>query len=374
MNEAEMVGFVIPGEMKKRWISYQKNAANAWRKELSDRGMILDQAYRLYTLALANAPAIGAMNRLRETPDLPLEARWKLAAAYVMVSRPEVAEQLVDMTKLEPIEYKNEGITFGSSLRDRAILLETLTLMKKKTFAFGVAKTISAALCNDQWMSTQTTANCLLAMSRFAGKNTNPGEKMKFRLTAKGISEDIVSDKVTFTRTLPEFEGKFTVTLANSSGVDLYVTIIQKGLPLRVDIPAKQNGLKLDVAYISSEGKPIDVANIQKGTDFTAIVKVRNIGFTEVDNLALTQVFPSGWEIINERLFGGEAGSQFSYRDIRDDRVLTYFSLKMNEEKLFKVKLNATYSGSYFLPPVQCEAMYNNLVTANNSGMKVEVK
>jgi uncharacterized protein YfaS (alpha-2-macroglobulin family) len=374
MIEAEAVGFVIPGEMKKRWINYQKNAANAWRKELNDRGMILDQAYRLYTLALANAPAIGAMNRLRETPDLPLEARWKLAAAYVLVSRPEVAEQLVDMTKLEPAEYQNEGITFGSSLRDRAILLETLTLMKKKTFAFGVAKTISTALCNNEWMSTQTTANCLLAMSRFTGKNNSPGDKLKFRLTAKGISEDIVSDKVTFTRTLPEFDGKFNVALANSSGADLYVTIIQKGIPLRVDIPVKQNGLKLEVAYISSDGKPVDVTNMQKGTDFAAIVRVKNTCFTAVDNLALTQVFPSGWEIINERLFGSETGSPYSYRDIRDDRVHTYFSLKMNEEKVFKVKLNATYSGSYFLPPVQCEAMYNNLVTANNSGMKVEVK
>jgi len=291
-----------------------------------------------------------------------------------MISRPEVAEQLVDMTKLEPMEYKNEGVTFGSSLRDRAILLETLTLMKKKTFAFGVAKTISASLCNDQWMSTQTTANCLLAMSRFAGKNTNPGEKMKFRLTVKGVSEDIVSDKVTYSRTLPEFDGKFTLTFANLSAGDLFVTIIQKGVPLRVDIPARQNGLKLDMAYISSEGKPIDVSNIQKGTDFTAVVRVKNTGFAEVDNLALTQVFPSGWEIINERLFGGEAGSQYTYRDIRDDRMLTYFSLKMNEEKQFKVKLNATYSGSYFLPPVLCEAMYNNSVTANNSGMKVEVK
>jgi len=100
---------------------------------------------------------------------------------------------------------------------------------------------------------------------------------------------------------------------------------------------------------------------------------VKNVSFVEVDNLALTQVFPSGWEIINERLFGGQAGSQFNYRDIRDDRVLTYFSLKMNEQKEFKVKLNATYAGTYFLPPVQCEAMYNNAVSANNTGMKVVV-
>lgn len=373
MVEAENQGYVIPGELKKRWLSYQKNAANAWRKELSDRGMVLDQAYRLYTLALANAPAVGAMNRLRETPGLPLEARWKLAAAYVLISRPEVAEQLVDMTKLEPTDYKNEGCTFGSSLRDRAILLETLTLMKKKTFAFTVAKAISAELCSGQWMSTQTTANCLLAMSRFAGKNSKPENQFKFRLVANGKSEDLVSDKTTFTRTLPEFDGKFSLKGENLSGSDLYVTIIQKGIPLNVDVPARQSGLKLEVAYLTSDGKSIDVANIEKGTDFVALVRVRNTGFTEVENLALTQIFPSGWEIFNERLFGGGEGSQFNYRDIRDDRVLTYFSLKMNEEKVFKIKLNATYTGSYFLPPVQCEAMYNNAVSANNSGMKVVV-
>ncbi|HZK93719.1 MAG TPA: alpha-2-macroglobulin family protein [Prolixibacteraceae bacterium] len=373
MIEAEALGFVIPGELKKRWISYQKNAANAWRKELTDRGMILDQAYRLYTLALANTPAIGAMNRLRETPNLPLAARWKLAAAYVLASRPEVAEQLVDMTRLEPSEYQNEGVTFGSSLRDRAILLETLTLMKKKTFAYPVAKDISAALCSDQWMSTQTTANCLLAMSRFTGKNNNPDEKLKFKLTVNGKSEELSSDKTTFTRELPAFDGKLPVKISSLTGSDLYVTIVQKGIPLHVDIPARQNGLKLDVAYVASDGKPLDIANIPKGSDFTVVVRVKNTGFTEVDNLALTQVFPSGWEIINERLFGGETGSSFDYRDIRDDRVLTYFNLKLNEQKEFKVKLNASYSGSYFLPPVQCEAMYNNVVSANNSGMKVVV-
>lgn len=373
MLEAENLGFVIPGDLKKRWLNYQKNAANYWRRDFSDRGMVLDQAYRLYTLALAKSPAIGAMNRLREMPELPLEARWKLASAYVMASRPEVAEKLVDMTKLEPSEYRTEGITFGSSLRDRAILLETLTLMNKKTEAFSVAKAISGALCSNQWMSTQTTANCLLAMSRFAGGNTRPDDRFKFRLSVNDKPEEISIDKVAYSRTLPEFEGKLGLKVENLAGSDLYVTIIQKGIPLRVDVPAKQSGLKLSVAYLSSNGNSVDITNLPKGTDFTAIVRVKNIGFMEVENLALTQVFPSGWEIINERLFGGEVGSAFDYRDIRDDRVYTYFNLKMNEQKEFKVKLTATYAGAYFLPPVLCEAMYNNAVSANNTGMKVVI-
>ena len=372
MIEAENLGYAVPSDMKKRWLNYQKNAANFWRKELSERGMILDQAYRLYTLSLAGSAAIGPMNRLKETSNLPVEARWQLAAAYILASRPEVAERLVDMTKLQPMEYQNEGITFGSSLRDRAILLQTLSLMKKKGEAFTIAKAISDALCSDQWMSTQTTAACLLAMSQFTGKNSNSNEAYQFKLTVGSKSEDYRIQGTTLTKDLP-FDGKTVVKITSQSSNDLFISVIQKGVPLSVDIPARQNGLNLDVVYVNNVGTTVNVANLPKGTDFTAIVKIKNTGYSEVSNLALTQVFPSGWEIINERLFGGQTGSQYSYRDIRDDRIMTYFDLKMGEQKEFKVKLNATYSGTYYLPPVQCEAMYNHLVSSNNSGMKVVI-
>ena len=257
-------------------------------------------------------------------------------------------------------------------MRDRAILLETLSLMKKKSEAFGVAKAISAALCSGQWMSTQTTAACLLAMSQFNGKNNDPNASHKFRLAVNGKAEDFGIQGAAFSKEYTD-DGKMSIKVTNQSSADLYLTVVQKGIPINVDVPAKQNGISLDVAYVTSDGKPVNVAELPKGTDFNAIVKVRNMGFMEVDNLALTQVFPSGWEIINERLFGVENGSQYSYRDIRDDRVLTYFSLKLNEQKEFIVKLNATYSGTYFLPPVQCEAMYNHLVSANNTGIKIVV-
>ena len=54
-----------------------------WQR--SDRGYErseLIQAYRLYTLALAQSPDFGAMNRLREEKGLDQLAQWRLAAAY----------------------------------------------------------------------------------------------------------------------------------------------------------------------------------------------------------------------------------------------------------------------------------------------------
>ncbi len=52
------------------------------------------QAYRLFTLALAGAPELGAMNQLREQESLPVTARWRLAATYELAGQPEAADAL----------------------------------------------------------------------------------------------------------------------------------------------------------------------------------------------------------------------------------------------------------------------------------------
>ena len=89
-----------------------------------------DQAYRLFTLALAGQPEKGAMNRLRESKEIPQLSRWLLAAAFATTGRPEVAEDLLDVrnTSTEPEYY---DYYYGSDIRDKAIILYTLTLLEK---------------------------------------------------------------------------------------------------------------------------------------------------------------------------------------------------------------------------------------------------
>jgi uncharacterized protein YfaS (alpha-2-macroglobulin family) len=94
------------------------------------------------------------------------------------------------------------------------------------------------------------------------------------------------------------------------------------------------------------------------------------------DNLALSQVFPSGWEINNLRLTGDEATGQtqlFDYQDIRDDRVFTYFGLSPGERKTFNLIITATYGGKFYLPAVSCEAMYDRSIYARKKGFEVDV-
>ena len=55
----------------------------------------LQQAFRLYTLALAGAPEYGAMNRMKEQPGLSIQAKWRLAAAYALTGKMKPAGELV---------------------------------------------------------------------------------------------------------------------------------------------------------------------------------------------------------------------------------------------------------------------------------------
>src|SRR5690606_28213198 len=127
----------------------------------------LAQAYRLYTLVRAGAPETGAMNRLRETPGLAVVVRWQLAAAYQAMGMLDVAAAMTDDASTALRDYDQPGETFGSQLRDRAILLPVLDGLKRDDDAEAQVQAIAESLGGERWYSTQSIAWALMALSRY---------------------------------------------------------------------------------------------------------------------------------------------------------------------------------------------------------------
>ena len=174
--------------------------------------------------------------------------------------------------------------------------------------------------------------------------------------------------------------GNVPVSIINRGNNTLYLRLITRGQPLTGDSSKpfnNQSVLAMNVSYISQNGNPVDISGLSQGTDFIAKVVIKNTGkrgaYTQ---MALSQVFPSGWEILNARMMDGEGAFKSSpsvYQDTRDDRVYTYFDLNENQAVTYYIQLNATYPGRYYLPATSCQAMYDNLVTASTAGRWVEV-
>ena len=379
MLKAEEAGYSIPYGVKDKWLKYQDYEARNWQKSKNsyDRSELV-QAYRLYTLALAQSPDFGAMNRLREEEGLDMVAQWRLAAAYTIAGQPEVAGEMIDRLSKTIIPYKELSYTFGSDVRDKAMILETLVLLDHQTEAFALAKEISDELSSDSWMSTQTTAFSLLAIAEFAGGDKLGKETLKAKISVNDKSISVSSTNIMWQEEIELRNNKTaTINIENQYGKLMYARVFTEGIPVTGDTTATQKNLYMDVWYTDITGQRIDPANLDQGTDFVAVISVQNPGQRGIyRELSLTSIFPSGWEIINGRLNDLDSSvksDEYDYQDIRDDRVLTYFRLNPNEKKTFRILLNATYQGKFYLPSVQCEAMYDNSINARTPGRWVEV-
>ncbi|MXV50454.1 hypothetical protein GS399_05670 [Pedobacter sp. HMF7647] len=377
MLEAQARGYSLPAGFLDQWKKYQRNKAVSWIPNSANfYGGDLIQSYRLYLLALAKSPEIGAMNRLKEFQYLSSQAKWRLADAYKMIGQNEIAGSLVKGLTTAVKQYNQLGQTFGSDLRDQAMIMETLTDLGNRQEAGKLLQSIAAQLSQDQWYSTQTTAYSLIAIAKYCGV-AKTGPKLTYTYALNGSKKSVSSGSF-----INRFPGGSTgnVSVVNQGSNRLYVRLIRQGqAPVGSDLQTTNDPSSLDinVVYKTQSGEVVDAAKLPQGKDFVAEVTIKNPGNRGYyEQMALTQIFSSGWEIINTRLNDQEsaaASSSYTYRDIRDDRVLTYFNIRAGETLTFKVLLNASYLGRYYLPATNCSAMYDNSIQATTTGKWVEV-
>ena len=283
--EAQARGYAVPSSLIDRWKKYQQTVAKRWDPRASELGLYsaaageLDQAYRLYTLALAKAPENGAMNRLREKANLSNTAKWRLAAAYALAGKTEVAKELAKGLTTQVTPYNELAYTYGSDTRDEAMILETLLLLGDKTQAATLLRDVAGALGNGNWMSTQTIAYSLLAVGKYAGENKISDRYTFSYKVGNGQAIDAGSTTPVMNIQVPvDGNANRSLSLTNSGNNTLFVRLILSGQPVAGGETAANNQLNINVRYKNTQGQPVDPAQLRQGTDFVAEVVVSHPG------------------------------------------------------------------------------------------------
>ncbi|MFW6293012.1 MAG: alpha-2-macroglobulin family protein, partial [Spirochaetota bacterium] len=370
--EADRRGYALPAGLLSSWVEYQSERANAWYG--ADADSVLNQAYRLYTLALAREPAYAAMNRLREVEDLPAVARWRLAGAYALAGNASTAMNVIRGANVAVVEYGEPGDTYGSGVRDQAMILETLVQLGDSRSS-ALARELSETLTSDRPLSTQTSAYALLAMTKYAAGDSGLSEEIDLLWSWDGgESMRLVSDSPVVTLEMPVDEpGESRLVLENRTGGRLFPRLIVEGLPQPGSERATSNGLRLAVGYYV-DGRSADIDRLPAGEDVEIRIRVTNASRNRaLEELVLNHLLPAGWEIQNDRLVGSASSGNFDFRDIRDDRVYTYFDLPAGRTVTFSTFATTAYEGRYYLPMVSVEAMYEPEITALVPGRWIEV-
>lgn len=378
---AEERGYKLPIGMKENWIEFQLDKAKKWENDGSyithsraTESHQLIQAYRLYTLALADKADLSSMNRLRETIGLKAMAKWRLAAAYYLAGQREIAQQMISGLTFQTDNYNEYSYTYGSGLRDKAMILEACQLIDYNR-SKSLVNEVANALTSSRWMSTQETGFCLIALV---------ASPYKVKSGINGSIQNLGGKNYTMEGTKPQSVMHFKETTLNSAkectvknnGTSrLYVTVALQKIEKRGLEKSENKGLFMSVVYKNLNGELINPAKIKQGSDFVVEVTLRNpTKETLYKEMSLQHIFPSGWEVHNTRYMeNGEASPFNLYQDIRDDRVNTFYDLAPNETKTIRLQLNASYKGRFYVPGIYSEAMYKRSVHGQVKGFWTEV-
>lgn len=379
MSLAAAQGFEVDKGVFSSWLNFQKRCVRNYKESsagnASARSAASNQAYRLYTLALASAAEDGAMNRLREAGNISGPAKWLLASAYAIDGKKSVAKGIISGLKTETAEYSPDDRTYSSPLRDKAIMLESLVLTDDIQGALALAADI-ADDSGVRMLTTQYSAFMASAMSRMADK-LNTGAlhaEVGYPAASDQATEKINSADAVASKSLDISEKSVMVKNLSDGPVYAVITAREKPAP-DTAISAASSGIGLAVSWYDLDGNPVSPEKLAQGTDFRMTVTVmNNSGTADLSSLALNIPVPSGWEIFNERLYGTTSADQsgYEYMDIRDDKAMYYFDLDKGTRKSFSVRLRAAYKGEFILPSISCEAMYspeNNARTASGKAI-----
>ena len=163
MTLARNAGYEVNKGILDSWAKFQKRCIQNYRTAkvyaLSD----LTQAYRLFTMALAGNAEEAAMNRMKEGGNLSWQATAMLASTYAVCGKKTVGTELLNSIFNTQEEDGFNVPTYGTPLRNKAIVLEAMVrtgnILEAMTYATDIHRHDERARPQPRRIGTRTLGN-----------------------------------------------------------------------------------------------------------------------------------------------------------------------------------------------------------------------
>ncbi len=367
--------FLYDGALK--WIAGDAKAKSAYGQEELQR-----TAYELFVLARAGKADLGTMDFLREKQMKALrpESRSLLAGAYASVGNGQAARDLVaNLAEVEKVNRQTGG-NFNSEIRNRAITL--MALLDAQPANPRVAQLVDRLARDarevDTW-NTQESGFAFVALGQFYKRQADaPAYTGTLYLGSKKIG--------TFTKATATFRNiKGTEAIRIEMDGDYkagsaFYSVTTRAIPTDAGFKPESAGVEVERQILKRDGQPADLANVEQGDLLVVKTRVRSVSGPLL-NVAIVSLLASGVEVENPRLetteqlpWVNDANLRAVHQDLRDDRFLLFTDLPANSWQTFYTLVRAVAPGTFRLPPIHAEAMYNPAIRGTSARGEVKVK
>lgn len=377
--EAQKAGIISNTFLYNRALQFLSNEVKAKSTYSADE--LERTVYALYVLARAGHADLGTMDFIREHRMKQLRPLWRglLGAAYAAIGNRQALEEMLN--NLQDIDRvgRQTGQNLNSALRNRALLLLAfMDAAPGDSRIPGLVDRLSREARATPWWNTQETSFVFLALGRFFHQQAQQPPYSGKVLAGDRVIGTFKNETQIF-RDLPlEVPIRIQMDAGFRAGSAFY-SLDTRGVPSDAAFQPQQQGIEISRDLLSEKGSPLDLQSVQQGDLIVFRIRVRSVS-GPLQNVAIENLLPTGLEVENPRLkttqtlpWIGNPNMNPAALDIRDDRVLFFTDLPANRWQTVYGLLRAVVPGSFRLPPVHAEAMYNPALRATGSGGRIQV-
>lgn len=385
--EAENAGYEVPADFREHLVRYARRLVG----RVPEDGSMPAQAYACYALAIAGKPDRAAMSRLEElsrpvagaSADAAAdrdEARLLLAMAQVAAGRRDLAAAMIPQTLPVPRPTRRLGGNVGSPVRDQAMLVNALLAANPDHPALpDLVQRLADSGRKGGWRSTQDCAFAVMAIGRYLRQAQTPVAFDSVELRAN----DELLGRAEKGQSIAWAGGddlrQAQVVAAGAEAAKAYVSWIATGVPMATPADA-DHGIEVRREYRDLKGKPIALDSLRSGDLVRVELTIRTTAALE--NVVVEDLLPAGLEIENPRLSTAASldpdeeeeldrkQPQFDTTrvEVRDDRFVAVGNISGAGLVRYAYLARAVTPGTYVIPPVRGECMYDISVNSISGG------
>ena len=399
LTDAKEQGYSVPPDMLEAGVGYMQRAVENDPGSL-DQARV--QAYAIYLLTRNGVVTTNFLTHLQELLQGQYNPQWRsdltavyMAASYKLLQQDSLAADLVKGYKPESEAAAYYG-WYDTALSRNAQYLYLLARHFPDRLK-GVSDSVLGSVLTPIIAGDYSTLSSAYAIVAFGAYSKSMAAMQQGHIE---VSTRDASGKTAPLASVDGLQLKAEAPLDAvrldfaSRGISkLFYSVSQAGFDKTPPAKAESDGIEVTREYTDANGATVTSASL--GAELTVHLRVRTTDSRSLDNVAVLDLLPGGFEVERDSLRnspgrsdavtssdeggeGGESESQTAvgwspdYADIREDRVVFYgsFGPEMHEIT-YKVKVTAP--GKFIVPAAYAGAMYDHTVFGHSSPESFEV-
>jgi uncharacterized repeat protein (TIGR01451 family) len=377
--EAKAAGFAPPADM---FASGLRNLQTMVAKEPSNLDDARTVAYAIYLLSREGVVTTNYIINLREYLDRNHPKEWKsdLAAVYLagalhILKKDDDAAKLIAAYKIGAVP--KEQITdfyqpLGADSQYVAVLAREFPDRLKKLPATEFEKILKPI--GDGTFNTLSAAYAVQALKSYARAVAHQPPELAIVELDKTKKEKVLASGPKLLQRA-DFSGdaaalRFRTPKAlNPPGA--YYQVIEAGFDKQLSDKPITEGIEVYRELLDAGNNPVTTTKL--GDVITVRLRVRSLRPEWITNVALVDLLPGGFEVVSSSLTPGISSIKgVEYVEVREDRAVFYATVP-TETLEITYQIKSCNRGTFVVPPVFAESMYDRNLKGRGVGGKISV-